>query len=164
MKPLIFIFLLTSCSTLKRQQLFSGITGALIGGSIGAMIGKSLSPNERSDQLNMILGGSLGALAGSAGGVALGTYFWQEDPTNIPMENMLIKDDLAKASPPPTEYKVLIPQDLKKIPLEGELPPSLKGKLKKGHVLTFEIPEYEEETEQGVIYHEAHQAFQYTIE
>jgi hypothetical protein len=112
----------------------------------------------------MILGGSIGTVVGTAGGVALGTYFWQEDPTNLPMENMLIKDDLAKASPPPTQYKVLIPQDLKKIPLEGELPPSLKGKVKKAHVLTFEVPEYEEETEQGIIYHEAHQAFQYTIE
>jgi hypothetical protein len=164
MKPLIFIFLLTSCSTLKRQQLFSGITGALIGGSLGAMIGKSLSPNQRSDQLNMILGGSIGALVGTVGGVAMGTYFWQEDPTNIPMENMMIKDDLAKTPPPPTQYKVLLPNNLKKIPIEGELPPSLKGKVKQGHVLTFEVPEYEEETEQGTIYHEAHQAFQYSIE
>ena len=112
----------------------------------------------------MILGGSIGALAGTAGGVALGTYFWQEDPTNIPMANMMIKDDLAKTPPPQTEYKVLLPQNLKKIPLEGELPPSLQGKVKKGHVLVFEIPEYEEESEQGIIYHEAHQAYQYTLE
>ena len=164
MKIILLIFFLTSCSTLKRQQLFSGITGTLIGGSIGAMVGKSLSPNQRSDQLNMILGGSIGAVVGTTAGVVLGTYFWHEDPTNIPMENMMIKETLAKNPPPETKYKILLPQNLKQIPLEGELPPSLKGKVKKGHVMTFEVPEYEEESEQGIIYHEAHQAFQYTIE
>lgn len=164
MKTLIFVILLSSCSTLKRQQLFSGITGALIGGSIGAMIGKSLSPNQKSDQLNTILGASIGSLIGAGSGVAIGTYFWQEDPTNIPMENMLIKDDLVKTPPPQTKYKVLLPQNLKKIPLEGELPASLKGKVKKGHVMVFEVPEYEEDSEQGTIYHEAHQAYQYSIE
>jgi len=164
MKLLILLILLTSCSSLKRQQLYSGLTGALIAGTLGALIGKSLSPNEQSNKLNTAIGASVGLAVGAASGALLGTYFWQEDPRNLPLKPMIIEDEISKVMPPQIKYKTLLPKNLTMIPLKGELPAFLKAKVKKGHVLVFEIPEFEELTDQGVIYHERHQAFKYTIE
>ena len=164
MKLLILLMLLTACTSLKRQQFYSGLTGAVIAGTLGAFIGKSLSPNEQSNKLNLAIGTSVGLAVGAASGALLGTYFWEEDPRNLPLKPMIIGDELAKIKPPQIKYKTLIPNDLKMIPLQGEMPTFLQGKVKKGHVLVFEIPEFEELTDQGVIYHEKHQAFKYTIE
>ena len=61
--------------------------------------------------------------------------------------------------------RVLRPKNIKRIKLETELPAFLKGKVKEANIVTYELEEYEEETEDGRrIIHEPHKAYEYILE
>ncbi len=68
--PILSLYILTSCSSLKKQVTYTSITGSLLGG----VIGKELSPNKESDPFNTVIGAVAGAvLAGTLG------YYLYED-------------------------------------------------------------------------------------
>lgn len=160
---IVFLISLSSCSTLKRSQFYASLGGAIIGGSIGALVGKSLSPNKESDQFNRLLGIGIGSLIGGVSGHYISKNYWNQNPQNYPLTPILKEE-----APPqmPTQTIKYVPVvNPKMIPIEATLPPFLTGKVKKGKVMTFEIPEYQEQNETGeVIYHESHKAYKYIIE
>ena len=154
MKLLLLVFLVSSCSTLKKQKLLGSVIGAIVLGQAGQSIGKNLSPDAESEDLNK----TLGLLTGSATGYFLGDYlakdFW--DNKSPPL---LLLDKPPEQKP---RVKVLNPKKVKKIELKENIPPFLQNKVKKASIFTYEIEAYEEETEDGrKIYHEPHKAYEY---
>ena len=104
----------------------------------------------------------IGSALGATSGALMAHYFYNDNPENWPTKPLFKEKLLIK---PNTKIEYLPLKNPKSIPLTGEIPPFLKGKLKKGKVITFEIPEYSEESISGeIIYHEAHKAFKYIIE
>lgn len=93
MKSSIFILslciLVGSCASKRTSQIYSGIAGAFIGGTIGAVVGKEASPNRASSTLNGVMGGTIGVTAGGAIGTLAGGYFYGEDPENKDLKNMI---------------------------------------------------------------------------
>lgn len=166
MKYFIFtlFLLLFSCSTLKRQKILGGLAGSFVLGSIGASIGKELSPNPQSDKFNQTIGMVSGGISGFYLGIKTAESLWQEYPEN-PQDKA---DNLLLPNAPHRErvkIKVIRPQNIKRIKLESKLPPFLKGRIKEAHVITYELESYEEETGNGrKIIHAPHKAYEYVIE
>ncbi len=143
---LIFIVLLSTCSVGCSSLRGAITTGSIIGGSLGAMSGMVFSPNKDSRNGNALIFGSLGAGAGAL----LAHYFYNNDPENRDLKQMMIPDDPLKKrseevplfdfSP---ELKNIKPElsfkPLKKyeVPIE-KLPESLQGKVKKQYLLEYE--------------------------
>lgn len=139
---LLFSFLTSSCSSLRG----SISTGAIIGGSLGAMSGMVFSPNKESRNGNALVFGALGAGAGAL----LAHYLYTNDPENRDLKQMMIPDDPLKnkSSEVPLfdfspELKNIKPElsfkPIKKyeVPIE-KLPEELKGKVKKQYLLEYE--------------------------
>ena len=136
MKIFIIIMLFSSCSTLKKTLIYSGLSGAMIGGMSGAL----LSPNKESRGANATLFSLVGA-----GVVALSGYaLYKDDPRNYKLKNMLLPEeksgelDLGLG-------KIKIAANLEKsaryqVPIK-ELPESLKGKVKKQYLIKYESKE-----------------------
>ena len=160
----------TSCSTIKKQKLYSAITGAVIGGALGTVIGKELSPNKDSDRTNKLAGATSGVLIGGYLGTRVGEMFWYDNPEHRPQPDMIIDENLKNSmGSTRTEMrpiKIISPKNVKKVKLQGKIPSFLEGKVKTGHVYIYDIDEYEEviEEENRIIYHEPHKAYEYTIE
>ena len=151
------ILLLSSCATLKRQKVLGGLLGAIAVGSVGASIGKSLSPNPESDRLNQTLGGVTAASVGLFLGIKTAQSLWEDNPKN--------RLGRIEAHQEGGKIKVIRPKNIKRIKLETKLPPFLQGKVKEANVITYELESYEEETEDGrKIIHEPHKAYEYVIE
>ena len=149
--------LLSSCATLKRQKVLGGLVGAIVVGSVGASIGKSLSPNPESDRLNQTLGGVTAASIGLFLGMKTAQSLWEDNPKNHPVPIETYKGG--------SKIKVIRPENIKRIKLETKLPPFLQGKVKEANVITYELESYEEEMEDGrKIIHEPHKAYEYVIE
>ena len=132
MKFLIFLFVLslTGCSSIKRQQIYSGFAGMVIGGTIGSIMGKSMSPTRRDERYNQLLGTSIGTLVGAMAGVGLGTLFWNDNPENQPLNNMILKDAPKNVGSKKEKIKIVRPKKIERIPLKSEVPVWLKGKVK----------------------------------
>lgn len=141
-KLFILLIFLTSCSTMKN----SIISGAVVGGVVGAGGGALYSPNRDSQNQNAYLFGIVGSLIGAG----ISYYFFKEDrpakPTQLMTEdsNSNLKElPLFDFSP---ELKNLKPEvnfkPVKKyeVPLEA-LPPELVGKAKKQYIIEYESPE-----------------------
>lgn len=74
----------TACSSLKKTLVYS----ALSGGAVGAIAGKSLSPNKESERGNAAIFGAAGAVVS-----AVTAYFlYQEDPENKELKQMILND------------------------------------------------------------------------
>jgi hypothetical protein len=160
----ILVLNLSSCSSLKKQKLFSGLLGSLIGGSVGATLGKNLAPDEQSINLNKTMGAAAGAGAGIIVGTYLGGIFWETEPKNFKKNHLFFnkEEEIKKAK---TKFKVLKPKNPEVIKLESKIPDFLKGKIKEAKVMTYDIDDYQEEMEDGrIIHHEKHKAFEYIIE
>ena len=80
---LISLLVFQSCSTLSSSKLYGAIGGALICGTLGAYLGKELSPNRSSESYNQIIGVSSGATICSVGGYYIGKNLFESDPNNI---------------------------------------------------------------------------------
>lgn len=112
------LYLLTSCSSLKKQVTYSSIAGSFLGG----VVGKELSPNKESDPFNTVIGAVSGAvIAGTIGYLlyedgnptknltpvdvknlesvrSLDEYFLEEGfkEVNIPNSNIKVKEMTSK--------------------------------------------------------------------
>ena len=135
----IFLFAMSSCSSLNRSM----IAGALIGGLTGGTGGAVFSPDAESRDKNAYLFGMTGALVGA--GVA---YLIQDRPESKTKPPMLLdgpvethqevplfdfSPELSKVKPevnfkPVKKYEV--PQE--------KLPPELEGKVKKQFIIEYE--------------------------
>ena len=138
----IIVLLFSSCSTTKRTM----ITSAVIGSVVGGLGGSIFSPDKNSINKNAFLFGTLGAVAG-AGSVYL---FKQKPIDQVKMKQMLLDEQNSQKEPLPLfdfdpELQKLNPKvefkPVKKyqVPLE-ELPPELKGKVKKQFIVEYESP------------------------
>ena len=81
MKAVFFLFLLitlTACSSVRRQRSIGAVIGAIALGSIGASIGKELSPNPESEKLNKGLGMATGGALGLYLGAKTADYLWED--------------------------------------------------------------------------------------
>ena len=136
------LVLLTGCSSLRGSLS----TGAIIGGSLGAMSGMVFSPNKESRNGNALIFGALGAGAGAL----LANYLYTSDPENRDLKQMMIPDDPLKMKSEEVplfdftpELKNIKPElsfkPVKKyeVPIE-KLPDELKGKVKKQYLLEYE--------------------------
>lgn len=104
----------------------------------------------------------VGAIGGYMAGSYIGGSLYEPVQLNK-KESLLIpaKEEIKKE----IKVKILKPKNIKKIKIQSELPKFLKGKVKEANVLTYELEEYVEETEDGrKIYHEPHKAYEYTLE
>lgn len=164
----------SSCSTLNRQRFFAATSGMLVGGMIGAVAGKSFSPDKANEAGNALLGASIGVTLGGAAGFGMGSFFWNEDPENKKLPNMILKgvtknQDQGLNYAPQSKSKTLLSlKDIKKLPISNnklEIPSFLKGKLKKPNLVIYDIPAFEERKDGGrIIYHEEHKAYEYVLE
>ena len=162
---LIQISLLASCSSLKRQKILGGLVGAALVGRVGAGIGRELSPEPQSDRANAMIGTATGGAAGFYLGGRIAEALWEEAPDNKRFGTLLQSDEALKGNGAGTVIRVLRPKNIRRIELETEIPPDLKGKLKEANVITYELESYEEETDDGRrIIHEGHRAYEYVLE
>ena len=133
------ILICSSCSSLKRTILASG----LIGGVVGGMGGAIFSPERESRVKNAFLFSVLGAGVG-----ALGGYLLHDKPIDQQnRSNMLLDQEEKKQEVPLFDFspdlKNVKPQinfkPIKKYEVPQEkLPPELQGKAKKQYVLEYE--------------------------
>lgn len=133
------IFLVVSCSSLKRTILSTAVTGAAIGGIGGALF----SPEKESRDKNAFIFSLVGAGVG-----ALGGYLLHEGPMDQEVrKNMITEEEKTKVQELPLfdfspELKEVKPQvnfkPVKKyeVPMT-ELPPELKGKAKKQFIMEY---------------------------
>ncbi len=168
LQVILLSFLLCSCSSMNRQKVYSGMAGILIGGAIGGILGEELTPNESSERFNKTIGATLGGGVGYLLGSKLGETFWKENPDNMQLDHMILDDSNSKtvsSASPQIPIQTLEPKNIQKIKLRSELPSFLKGKVKEANVLTYELDEYIEQTEDGrTIYHTPHKAYEYILE
>lgn len=153
------VFLLISCSSLKKSVIYGGLAGA----AIGAAAGNALSPNPESRMPNTAVWGSLGLL----GGAALGYLFHMDDPENRELPSMILPSGEApSAKDKKLNEAIVIPSDSRKYKVEaGPLPTHLKGKVKNPYIIEHVIPERVEELRNGkTITIEAHKAWEVSFE
>jgi hypothetical protein len=143
-RSLVIIFLLSSCSTLKK----SVITSALISGVVGSVGGHIFSPTEKDRNKNAFLFGTLGAAAGA--GIAYG--FHEKPISQRKLKHMLLEDRKREALKNSQELPLFdFSPELKKmspkvdfkpvskfaVPLK-DLPPELQGKVKKQYIIEYQ--------------------------
>lgn len=140
-KTFIFIILipltLTSCSSLDKSMIYSGLAGAVLGG----FVGRFASPNQESDKFNAMLGVAIGAGVGAG----VGAYFFRQDPDNREMKTMLNSPSEKQAKlDKQKEFEIGIPISEKfytVTPDTTKVPASLKDKVKKQIIIEKTIPE-----------------------
>ena len=125
---------LSSCSSIDKSMIYSGLAGAVIGG----FVGRFASPDKESDKLNAALGSAIGAAAGAG----VGTYFFKQDPDNRTMKTMITpliaKQDNLKnfdIGVPINEKFYTVSPDTSKVPAR------LKDRVKKQIIIEKTIPE-----------------------
>ena len=87
-----------SCSTLSKSKTYGAIGSALLCGTLGAYLGKELSPDKQSETLNKVVGMASGASLCAVGGYFIGKNLFESDPHNMQgkdikfkSKNMIIK-------------------------------------------------------------------------
>lgn len=137
-RTLLVLFLVSSCSTLKKSITGGSVLGAIVGGTGGTVF----SPNRESKDKNAYLGAIIGSFAGA--GLA---YLMHEKPKIITKKSMLLDDPIQNHKEVPLfdfspELKHIKPEvnftPVKKyeVPLE-KLPKELEGKVKKQFILEY---------------------------
>jgi hypothetical protein len=130
-----FSVFISSCSSLDKSMIYSGLSTAVIGG----FVGKYASPDKESDKFNIGIGAAAGALIGAG----IGAYFFNQDPDNRTMKTMLEinPDDKNKlnqesfdiGSPINEKYYTVYPDTSK-------VPSHLKDKIKKQIIIEKTMP------------------------
>lgn len=134
LKLLISLFLCTSCSSIDKSMIYSGLAGSIMGG----FAGRYLSPDRESDKFNIILGATIGGAVG--GGV--GAYFFKQDPDNRSMKTMLApvndkstsRENFEIGSPISEKFYTVTPDT-------STIPDHLKDKIKKQIIVEKIMPE-----------------------
>jgi hypothetical protein len=82
----VYMLTATSCSTLNKSLIYSSISGAVLGG----FVGKELSPNKESNNLNGVIGAGVGALASAGIGYAL----YKDAHPELELKQSPLKEDV----------------------------------------------------------------------
>ena len=131
---LLTLLAMPSCTTLRKSIVYGGLAG----GAIGAFAGSSLSPDTYSKTPNALIWGGLGVLAGSA----LGYFFFQDDPENRELPQMILKDPNKLQASEDFTAPYIIPTEATRHKLgNGSLPESLRSKVPKPSIIEMTIPE-----------------------
>jgi hypothetical protein len=158
--------MMTSCSSLNKSRVYAGLGGALAGAGVGAGVGEVIGERNGYKKRSNVLGGAaIGAASGAIFGVMLANFFWNEDPENREMKQMIIKsgsagskkdDETAQAIAdlPPTSdifaarQKALVEifkqqnPNAKVYDVTSEpLPDDLKDEVMKQKIIIYDIPE-----------------------
>lgn len=146
------LLLLTSCTSLRKSLVYGGLAG----GTIGAFAGSSLSPDSYSKAPNALVWGGVGALAG----VALGYFFFNDDPENRDLPQMILKDQNKIRSTEDFSAPMIIPTQASKYKVkDSPLPDSLRSKVPHPSIIEMTIPERIQHLENGrTLVIEAHKA------
>ncbi len=130
--------LLTSCSTLKKTVVYSSLSGAMAGASAGYL----LSPDKPSRGVNAAIFGLVGAGVAALAGYSL----YEEDPRNKKLNHLLDPQDAIDSGSLELDLDNLridanlSKEETYKTPVK-ELPPQLKGKIKKQYVIKYQSKE-----------------------
>lgn len=81
-------FLLLSCASYKKSQIYSSVAGGVLGAFVGSTVGQELSPNPQSDNFNRNIGATTGMLIGAYLGKKMGEEFYKSDPENFEGEEL----------------------------------------------------------------------------
>jgi hypothetical protein len=145
MKLIIFLFpilLISSCSSLKKSMVYGGLSG----GAIGAFAGSSLSPDSYSKTPNALIWGGVGLALGSA----LGYFFFNDDPENRELPQMILKEEKRMNTSEDFAAPVIIPSSATKYKVnDAPLPEALKGKVPRPSIIEMTIPERIQKLENG---------------
>lgn len=125
---------LTSCSSIEKSMIYSGIAGAVIGG----FVGRYASPDRESDKINI----AIGSMIGGVGGAGVGAYFFKQDPDNRNMKTMLNNSTGKQDNLKNFEIGVPISEKFYTVtPDTSNIPAHLKDKVKKQIIIEKTIPE-----------------------
>jgi hypothetical protein len=144
---LIQILAITSCSTMKKSQLYGAIAGGLICGTIGASMGKEMSPNKASSSFNKAIGFTAGSSLCAIGGHYVGKYFYKSEPRNIEYESIKFeKSEKSKTHQQVLNNNELIFNDLSltnreivEMPILKGVPKNLRDKISKQKIIKYKI-------------------------
>jgi hypothetical protein len=122
------------------------VYGGLSGAAIGGFAGSSLSPDSYSRTPNALIWGGVGLLTGAA----LGYYFFNEDPENRDLPQMILKNEKKLKTPEDFSAPMVIPTSATKYKVkDSDLPDSLKSKVPKPSIVEMTIPERIQKLENG---------------
>ena len=125
---------ITSCSSIEKSMIYSGLAGAVIGG----FVGRFASPDRESDKLNMALGSMIGGVAGAG----VGAYFYKIDPDNRTMKTMLDMKNGKQDDMKNFEIGIPITEKFYTVtPDTSNIPDHLKSRVKKQIIIEKTIPE-----------------------
>ena len=125
---------LSSCSSIDKSMIYSGLAGAVIGG----FVGRFASPDRESDKVNI----AIGSIIGGIGGAGVGAYFFNQDPDNRNMKTMLNNSISNQKSLNHFEIGVPISEKFYTVtPDTSNIPEHLKDKVKKQIIIEKTIPE-----------------------
>lgn len=125
---------LSSCSSIDKSMIYSGLAGAVIGG----FVGRFASPDRESDKVNIAIGSIIGGISGAG----VGAYFFNQDPDNRNMKTMLNTSSSNQNSLNHFEIGVPISEKFYTItPDTSNIPEHLKDKVKKQIIIEKTIPE-----------------------
>jgi hypothetical protein len=161
MKNLILLAILASsvsCTTLRKSLVYGGLSGAAIGGFAGS----SLSPDAYSRTPNALIWGGVGLAAGAA----LGYFFFNDDPENRELPQMILKDEKKIKTSEDFSAPIIIPTTATKYRVKDvELPDSLKSKVPRPSIIELTIPERIQKLENGrTLVIEEHKAIEVVYE
>jgi hypothetical protein len=155
---IIIIILSSSCSSLRKSIVYGGLSGAAIGGFAGS----SLSPDTYSRTPNAFIWGGLGLMAGAA----LGYFFFNDDPENRELPQMILKKERKIKTLEDISAPIVIPTSARKYKVQDVgLPASLKSKVPIPSIIEMTIPERIQKLENGrTIVIEEHKATEVVYE
>lgn len=155
-----FLVFMTSCSSLKKSLVYSGLGFGLAGG----LVGSTLSPDKYSKPHNTAIGASVGVLLGA--GVAY--MLWKDNPENMDLKTMIIPREKINEGDTFQSPTFVIPKSSHRYKVEEldiAVPPEVKAKLPKPNVIEHLIPEREVKMENGrTISIEEHKAWEVLYE
>ena len=139
---LVLLLSLVSCSSLRKSLVYGGLSGAAIGGFAGS----SLSPDAYSRTPNALIWGAVGL----ATGAALGYFFFNDDPENRELPQMILKDEMKMKTSGDFAAPIIIPTEATMYRInDGELPASLRSKVPKPSIIELTIPERIQKLQNG---------------
>jgi hypothetical protein len=149
---LLLILLLSSCTSLRKSMVYGGLAG----GAIGAYAGSALSPDSYSKAPNALVWGGVGLLSGAA----LGYFFFNDDPENRDLPQMILKDQNKIREAEEFSAPMIVPTEASKYKIKnGPLPDSLRSKIPHPSIIEMTIPERIQHLDNGrTIVIDAHKA------